>query len=163
MIVYMETRAFRVIAATLLGTAAMAQGNQQIGRRNAPADLVSEREIIDIERAGREASLRNDVAFFERTIAPDYFGIGPTGNRVTKEEAIVERRSGGLHWDAIEASEENVRVLGAVAIASGIWKVKGTLDGRDISGAVRYTRVWHKVNGRLVLVHNQITPVRMAP
>jgi REP element-mobilizing transposase RayT len=42
-----------------------------------PADIIPTREIVEIEREGREASLRNEVAFFERTMAPDYFGIGP--------------------------------------------------------------------------------------
>jgi ankyrin repeat protein len=144
------------------GKAAGAQDNRQMGASSPPVDSVSKREIMEIEREGREASLRNDVAFFERTMAPDYFGIGPNGDRVTKDEAIAERKSGGLRWDAIDASEEDVRLLGAVAIASGIWKVKGNLDGRDISGAVRYTRIWQKIHGKLILVHNQITSVRSA-
>jgi hypothetical protein len=79
---------------------------------------------------------------------------------VTKDEAIADRQSGRLHWETIDASEAHIRVLAAAAIASGIWKVKGTLDGRDISGSVRYTRIWHKVDGKLILVHNQITSVR---
>ena len=156
----MQTRDVFVIATCLLATTAMPQDNQHRGANSPPAETISTRVIVEIEWEGREASLRNEVAFFERTTAPDYFGIGPNGDRVTKDEAIADCESGRPHWETIDASEEHIRVLGAAAIASGIWKVEGTLDGRDISGSVRYTRIWHKVDGKLILVHNQITSVR---
>ncbi|MBZ5622720.1 MAG: nuclear transport factor 2 family protein [Acidobacteriia bacterium] len=156
----MQAIALLGIITSLLAATAIAQDNQQTDTNSPPAETISKREVVEIERQGRQASRQNDVAFFERTLAQDYFGIGPSGDHVTKEKAMAERVSGKLRWETIDASEETIRVLGAAAIACGIWNVKGTLEGRDISGAIRYTRIWHKVDGKLILVHNQITSVR---
>jgi ketosteroid isomerase-like protein len=153
------------IMVAFIATAVAAQTTRQARVARSATQSDSEKQIMQIERNARQASLRNDITFFEQTMADDYFGIGPAGDIDNKERAITERKSGALHWESIAASEESVRVLGDVAIATGLWKVAGTLDGHDISGTYRYTRIYlknhgHSPHGRWNVIHNQITQVR---
>ena len=115
--------------------------------------------ISQIEAEATKASLQNDTAFFENLMADDYFGIGPAGNLVSKNQAIAERKSGALQWQDIKASEERLQVFGDIAVTTGLWAVKGTMAGHDISGSVRYTRIYRNVNGTWKLIHNQLTSV----
>ena len=44
------------------------------------------REIVDMERQAREASLRRDADFSARTLAEDYVAITPLGQVTTKQD-----------------------------------------------------------------------------
>ena len=94
------------------------------------------REIVDLERQAKEASLRRDAEFSLRTLADDYVAITPLGQVTTKEETISARRSGQLRYEA---------------------DVKGHQLGEDFSGPYRYTRVWVRRNGNWQTVSYQAT------
>jgi hypothetical protein len=97
-----------------IATAVAAQTTRQARVARSATQSDSEKQIMQIERNARQASLRNDITFFEQTMADDYFGIGPAGDIDNKERAITERKSGALHWESIAASEESVRVWGTL-------------------------------------------------
>ena len=52
------------------------------------------RQIVEMERQSKEASLRRDSDFSLRILAADYVAITPLGQVTTKEETISARRSG---------------------------------------------------------------------
>ena len=58
------------------------------------------RQIVDMERQSKEASLRRDSEFSLRTLADDYVAITPLGQVTTKQETISARRSGQLRYEA---------------------------------------------------------------
>jgi short subunit dehydrogenase-like uncharacterized protein len=60
------------------------------------------RQIVDMERQAKEASLRRDADFSLRTLAEDYVAITPLGQVTTKQETISARRSGQLRYEADE-------------------------------------------------------------
>src|SRR5208283_4765422 len=57
------------------------------------------RQIVDMERQSKEASLRRDSEFSVRTLAEDYVAITPLGQITTKADTISARRSGQLGED----------------------------------------------------------------
>jgi ketosteroid isomerase-like protein len=115
------------------------------------------RQIVDMERQSKEASLRRDSEFSLRTLAEDYVAITPLGQITTKQETISARRSGQLRYEAMNITDMVVRVYGDTAVVTARAVVKGHQLGEDFSGPYRYTRVWVRRNGQWQTVSYQAT------
>jgi ketosteroid isomerase-like protein len=115
------------------------------------------RQIVDMERQAKEASLRRDADFSLRTLADDYVAITPLGQVTTKQETISARRSGQLRYESMNVSDMVVRLYGDTAVVTARAEVKGRQLGEDFSGPYRYTRVWVRRNGRWQTVSYQAT------
>jgi ketosteroid isomerase-like protein len=115
------------------------------------------RQILDLERQAKEASLRRDADFSLRTLAEDYVAITPLGQITTKEETISARRSGQLRYEAMNITDMVVRLYGDTAVVTARADVKGHQLGEDFSGPYRYTRVWVRRNGSWQTVSYQAT------
>jgi ketosteroid isomerase-like protein len=115
------------------------------------------RQIVDMERQAKEASLRRDAEFSLRTLADDYVAITPLGQVTTKQESVSVRRSGQLRYEAMNVTDMVVRVYGDTAVVTARAEVKGHQLGEDFSGPYRYTRVWVRRNGHWQTVSYQAT------
>jgi ketosteroid isomerase-like protein len=115
------------------------------------------REIVDMERQAKEASLRRDVDFSQRTLADDYVAITPLGQVTTKQDSVSARKSGQLRYETINVTDMVVRVYGDTAIVTARADVKGHQLGEDFSGPYRYTRVWVRRSGHWQTVSYQAT------
>jgi ketosteroid isomerase-like protein len=138
-----------------------ALAGQQIAMHpRAPIQSVDQeivREILDMERQAKEASLRRDADFVQRTLAEDYVAITPLGQVTTKQDTLSARKSGQLRYQAIDVSDMVIRVYGETAVVTARADVKGHQLGEDFSGPYRYTRVWVRHNGRWQTVSYQAT------
>ena len=121
------------------------------------AEQATIREIIDMERQAREASLHRDPDFSQRTLAEDYVAITPLGQVTTKQDTISARKSGQLRYDSMNVSDMVVRVYGDTAVVTGRMEVRGHQLGEDFSGPYRYTRVWVRKTGHWQAVSYQAT------
>ena len=115
------------------------------------------REIVEMERQAREASIRRDADFSQRTLAEDYVAITPLGQVTTKQDTVSARKSGQLRYDTINVSDMVVRVYGDTAVVTARADVKGHQLGEDFSGPYRYTRVWVRRTGHWQAVSYQAT------
>ena len=115
------------------------------------------RQIVDMERQAKEASLRRDADFSLRTLAEDYVAITPLGQVTTKQETISARRSGQLRYESMNITDMVVRLYGDTAVVTARADVKGHQLGEDFSGPYRYTRVWVRRNGQWRTVSYQAT------
>ncbi len=115
------------------------------------------REIIEMERQAREASLHRDPDFSQKTLAEDYVAITPLGTVTTKQDTVSARKSGQLRYDSINVTDMVVRLYGDTAVVTARADVKGHQLGEDFSGPYRYTRVWVRRNGRWQAVSYQAT------
>lgn len=133
----------------------------QIGLHPRPSVQSAEqetiREIVDMERQAKEASLRRDAEFVQRTLAEDYVAITPLGQVTTKRDTLSARKSGQLRYQAIDVTDMVVRVYGDTAVVTARADVKGHQLGEDFSGPYRYTRVWVRHNGHWQTVSYQAT------
>lgn len=121
------------------------------------SDQSTIREIVDMERQAREASLHRDPDFSQKTLAEDYVAITPLGTVTTKQDTVSARKSGQLRYDAINVSDMVVRLYGDTAIVTARADVKGHQLGEDFSGPYRYTRVWVRHSGHWQAVSYQAT------
>jgi hypothetical protein len=115
------------------------------------------REIVEMERQAREAQIRRDAEFSQRTLAEDYVAITPLGQVTTKQDTVSTRKSGQLRYDTINVSDMVVRVYGDTAVVTARADVKGHQLGEDFSGPYRYTRVWVRRTGHWQAVSYQAT------
>jgi ketosteroid isomerase-like protein len=115
------------------------------------------RQIVDMERQAKEASLQRDADFPLRTLAEDYVAITPLGQVTTKQETISARRSGQLRYESMNVTDMVVRLYGDTAVVTARADVKGHQLGEDFSGPYRYTRVWVRRNGHWQAVSYQAT------
>lgn len=115
------------------------------------------REVLELERHAKEASIHNDTKFTEQALADNYIAIGPLGTVVTKSDMVDVRRRSKLHYEFIDVSEIVVRIYGETAVVTAKAEVKGSDFGEDFSGPYRYTRVWVKQNGAWRAVAYQAT------
>ena len=120
-------------------------------------DQVTIREILDMERQAREASLHRDADFSQRTLADDYVAISPLGQVTTKQETVSARKSAQLRYDAINVTDMVVRIYGDTAVVTARADVKGHQLGEDFSGPYRYTRIWVRRTGHWQAVSYQAT------
>jgi len=120
-------------------------------------DEATIREILDLERQAREASLHRDADFSQRTLSDDYVAITPLGQVTTKQDTLSARRSGQLRYDSIDVTDMVVRVYGDTAVVTARADVKGHQLGEDFSGPYRYTRVWIRRAGHWQTVSYQAT------
>ncbi|MBZ5687926.1 MAG: nuclear transport factor 2 family protein [Acidobacteriia bacterium] len=134
---------------------------QRVSARPKPAmdtgDQESIRQIIDMEHQAREASLRRDADFSQRTLAEDYVAITPLGQVTTKQDTVSARKSAQLKYDTINVTDMVVRVYGDTAVVTARADVKGHQLGEDFSGPYRYTRVWVRRTGHWLAVSYQAT------
>lgn len=133
---------------------------KRVGPRSSAVDSEDQqtiREIVDMERQAKEASLRRDVDFPQHALAEDYVAISPLGQVTTKKDALSARKSRQLRYDTIDVSDMVVRLYGDTAIVTARADVKGQQLGEDFSGPYRYTRVWVKRSGRWQAVSYQAT------
>ena len=121
------------------------------------ADQSTVREVMDMERQAREASLHRDPDFSQRTLADDYVAITPLGQVTTKKDTISARKSGQLRYDSIDVTDMVVRIYGDTAVVTARADVKGHQLGEDFSGPYRYTRVWVRRAGHWQAVSYQAT------
>ena len=115
------------------------------------------REIIEMERQAKEASLHRDADFSQRTLAEDYVAITPLGQITTKQDTVSARKSGQLRYETINVSDMVVRIYGDTAVVTARADVKGHQMGEDFSGPYRYTRVWVRRTGHWQAVSYQAT------
>lgn len=134
---------------------------QRVSARPRPAmdtgDQETIREILEMERQAKEASLRRDVDFSQRTLAEDYVAITPLGQVTTKQDTVSARKSGQLKYDTINVTDMVVRIYGDTAVVTARADVKGHQLGEDFSGPYRYTRVWVRRTGHWQAVSYQAT------
>jgi hypothetical protein len=118
------------------------------------------RQVLDLERQAREATLKRDSEFSERTLSDDYVAITPLGQVINKADTISARRSGQLRYDSIDVTEMVVRLYGNTAVVTARAEVRGRDLGEEFNGPYRYTRVWVRRNGRWQTVSYQATVTR---
>jgi len=113
-----------------------------------------------MERDAAQASVKGDVAFFERFDHPEYTGVNPMGKLSTRSEEIDELKSGTFKADSIAVDELKVRIYGGdTAIVTGRNTAKGTYRGKDVSGRYRFTDTFVKESGDWRCVASQGTAI----
>ena len=101
-------------------------------------------EITQLEERLRLAELGPDPAFFQEALDEQAVVISQTGEQATKDKIVeAHRRGKGPKFTSIEMSERRILDHGTTAVVT----CKGTYEGPEWSGTLKFMRVWLKKNG----------------
>jgi uncharacterized protein (TIGR02246 family) len=155
----MKRNLFLIIAVLTAALCLCAVGNQSAASLSTPVAAAApaqtenvEQTIRRLDRERSQAIVRGDTATLERIYADDYSAVGTSGAVRNKAQAIADNKSGALKIESQSFDNVNVRVYGDTAVITGVATQKGRDKGKDISGQIRFTRVYVKRNGQWRIV-----------
>jgi ketosteroid isomerase-like protein len=124
------------------------------GSTQSPAG--AEQEVLALERAYDDASMKKDHAATERLLADDFVYIHSNGTITNRTQEIAETMSADAKWAASKLDNLRVRLYGDVAVVTGVQTLTGSAKGY-VSGGRRYTNIWVRRNGRWQTIGGQST------
>jgi hypothetical protein len=104
-------------------------------------------EVLRMERAQADATLKKDRAAYERLLADDYSYIHSNGSVNNKAEEVTSTMSAEIKWTSDVLSDAKVRVYGDAAVVTAVETLQGAAKG-FVAGPRRITDVWIKRGGR---------------
>lgn len=127
-----------------------------VGPGKAQTARASEQALLQQERAWTEAFKQRDRAALERILAAD-FSFTDDGGVVYNKDQYVEAVMQVIRVDAYEIDDLKARVYGEAGVVTGRWTGRLTIDGKDASGAFRFTDTFIRRQGRWQVVASQDT------
>ena len=119
-----------------------------------PAQQESElsSKILALESKWNEAYKRNDISTMNSLLADDFIITVEDGTTYSKSGYIANAGDGAMHVEISEMSNLKVTLHGPVAVVTGAYHEKGTLNGRPYEWRDRFTDVWLNSEGRWQLI-----------
>jgi len=138
-------RLFILILGLLISTFVLAQTKSAPKAKTGAADPKAALEQMEKDRA--QAVVKKDTATLEKMTADDYQLIDANGKMRGKADTMEAIKSGAISLQSNDVDDLKVQVYGNTAVVTGRSNPKGTIDGKDVSGPIRFTRVYVKRNG----------------
>jgi len=124
-----------------------------------PDEAATVAHIKQLENDRIQAGVRKDIDFVDAATADEYVQIDWDGKVLDKAATLARIKSSNIQLQSNTLDEINVKVYGNTAVVHGLATRKGTMDGKDISTSVRYTRVYVNRDGRWQVVQFEQTRV----
>jgi ketosteroid isomerase-like protein len=87
-----------------------------------------------------EAAVKeNDAAMMDRILADDFAIVTGSGKTYTKADLLAEARSGHVHYERQDDTDQTVRVWGDTAVITAELSEKGTDDGKPFEKTVWFS------------------------
>ncbi len=118
------------------------------------------RTIEALEQQWQQAELHANIGVMAGMLSDDYLGIYGDGTLATKAETLAAAKSGAVRFTEIDTSDRKVRVFGTTVVVVSRAEVAGAIDGEDISGHYRYTRVYHRIDGVWKIVSFEASSIK---
>lgn len=132
-----------IAALVLLAVAAPAFASK--GDVPHPKRKDSKEQVEQLEQSWRTAQLANDIPAMDKLLSDDYIGITMNGQVVTKHQQLERMRNRQLVVTRIDMDDMKVKLIGSTAVVTSLINIDGTLDGNDMHGTYRYTRVYTRL------------------
>jgi hypothetical protein len=116
--------------------------------------------ILACEEELRQAQLSGDVTALDRLLDDELVFTALDGSVVGKADDLALHRSGKLRINRMDPGERHHLRLGTVVVVSVRMEAAAVIEGVEMTGPLRYTRVWHEVAGgwRVVAGHMSAVP-----
>jgi hypothetical protein len=147
-----------LLAATLVPSMSVAVDECRDASRSAPDPaLVEQLEKLEHDRI--QAGVRKDVAFIDAATAEEYVQIDWNGRILDKAATLGRIGGSGIRLQSNTVDDIDVKIYGNTAIVTSTSTRKGVMDGKDVSGTIRGTKIYVMRDGRWQVVHFQQTLV----
>jgi hypothetical protein len=116
--------------------------------------------IVGAEAALREAQLAGDVTALDRPLDDQLMFTALDGTVVGKADDLDLHRSGRLRITRMVPNDLRIIRLGSVAVVSVRMDAAAIVNGTQVSGPLRYTRVWRECPDGWRIVAGHISAVQ---
>ena len=115
--------------------------------------------ILSLETIWNQAELQQDTPAIEHLLAENFIYVDIDGSLQNKTEFLagIKNRPEHIEVIGVEPASTRVYIYETSAIASGIYREKGTLHGKPYSHRGRFTDTWIKQGSAWVCVASQST------
>jgi len=118
----------------------------------------AEQEIRAAEKLWNESRVRADVAALDRLLDDGWTVTHGDGTIDSKKQYLDDLRTGVRKFSGdVKQDDFTVRITGDTAVAAGISDSKVEYKGKPSGGALRFTRVYVKRDGRWVMITSHAT------
>lgn len=98
--------------------------------------------IEKLEKRLIDAMLNANIETLDQLIHPDLLFNSAMGQTITKDIDLQSYSSGLMKIDSINASDQQVNIIGDTAVVAVTIDMNGAYGAQPISGKVRFLRVW---------------------
>ena len=116
--------------------------------------------VLALETAWNHAEQSKDVGALDQLLAPELVYIDYDGSIMNKEEFLASIKSEGLSPAQIVNEKQSAVVFGDCAVVTGIYREKGTNNGKPYTRRGRFTDTWVKINNTWRCVASQSTLIQ---
>jgi len=103
---------------------------------------LNEAQVLNAEERLRLAMLDSDVAQLTLLLADDMLFTNHLGHQISKAADLAAHEQRLLAITELQASEQQVRLQGKVAVVSVRMRLTGSYHDAETHGDFRFTRVW---------------------
>lgn len=152
-----------VIALLIIAAGSLAFG-QTKGKRTSRTSAGShtavnaDQALKELEQQWNQAFKDRDQQALNRLLANDFI-FTDDGGRVYNRSQYIEAITKLIKVESYKIEDITTRVYGDTGVAAGRWTGKLTVDGKDVSGALRFTDTFVKRLGRWQAIASQNTRI----
>lgn len=115
-------------------------------------NTIEKNSIEELENQLLDAMLNANVETLNRLIHPDLLFNSAMGQTITKEMHLESYRSGLMIVNSITASDQQINIIEDTAVVAVTIDINAKYGVQDISGKVRFLRVWKKIESRYQII-----------
>lgn len=116
--------------------------------------------VKELDARYQKAVKENDVTTMASMLADDFMLVTGTGKSYSKADLLEEARSGRIHYDRQDDSDQTVRVWGDTAMITAKLTAKGTESGRPFDYQVWFSDTYVRTaNGWKYMFGQSSTPL----
>ncbi len=119
-----------------------------------------EGRVLALETAWNHAEQAKDVVALDQLLAPELVYVDYDGSFLNKQEFLAAVKSAGLSPAQIVNEQQSAVVFGDCAVVTGIYREKGTSNGKPYTRRGRFTDTWVKSNNTWRCVASQSTLIQ---
>jgi ketosteroid isomerase-like protein len=127
--------------------------------RAAAAEDKGSAEVTQWVDQHTDAYVKSDDKRFDELLADDFMLVASNGQMIDKPAILAAMKEGKLKIESMPAEDVKIRIYGATAVVTGQAKLKGTLEGNDISETHRFTNILIKHDDHWQCVNSQFTRI----
>ena len=139
-----------VVAVVMMAAFAFAQKN-----------AATEKAVADLEQQWLKSQQTNNVALVEPLLAEGFMNTSSSGKLTNRAESIADAKA--TKYTSAEYADVKVSVFGDTAVATGVFRGKGTdSEGKPMDANERFTDTWTKMpSGKWQCVASHQSAVKM--
>ncbi|MGF1648481.1 MAG: nuclear transport factor 2 family protein [Kineosporiaceae bacterium] len=116
-------------------------------------------DLADAERRLQAAQLAANVETLDALLHERVVGVGPDGVVFTKEDDLGSYRSGALRITRLTEESLDVQDDGQTGVTRIVAAVDAVQEGVEVSGRLRYPRLWVRQDDRWRVLAATFVPV----